>query len=296
MDDQQEILMQCDKCDRIFKHKGHYTRHIENKLNPCDFKCVGCNTKFPNRKSFYRHKNLCEDYQGISKIINNNNVVGSVDNSTNIGSQQNNQNIVLLNPFNADHYCMTKENIIGPARNVVVGFLLKEKYAAAYEFLFKSVHGNETLPQHHNIYLPHIDKNYIAVFKGKDFKLEDVNVEIPALFERLKYEMKWLVKTCSYLTKDEKSQLQWDVEANSMCIDEKTDLNIRRMLRNNKTVVMDTLKNNIVKPNVEMINKLLLYSTEKYQKLDYIPRKHKIDSWLDIGYGEINKDHIVRLP
>ena len=108
--------------------------------------------------------------------------------------------------------------------------------------------------------------------------------------------MKWMVKTCEHLTEEEKDQLQWDIQANWMIVNDKEDENMKRILHNNKNIVMDTMNNNIVNPNVEMISRLIELKQDKYQKSKYVPRKKDIEMWIDVGDVVPDKDHVVRLP
>ena len=201
-----------------------------------------------------------------------------------------------MQPFDADHYFMKKEAMVGPYKNYVVDLLKGEKYADAYEQVFKVIHGNPKLPEHQNIYVQNLDGEDVVIFRGKDFKMERLPKFMPRLFGRLKYEMRWMVKTCDELTDAEKDQLQWDIQANWMVINEESDKNMKRILFNNKNVVLNTMKNNTVKPDVEMISKLIELKSDEQQKSKYVPRKKLIEHWLDIGDEIPDKNHLVCLP
>ena len=301
----------CPKCNKHMS-KTRYISHVNNILNPCDLRCVGCGKYHNNRQSFYRHKKKCDLYQqkldeinnktlstSESVINNTNNIDGSTTtNNVDCSSKtfNNNQNIIMLEPFDIDHYYMKKNVVIGPKRNHIVELLKDERYADAYEVLFKQIHSNHKLPQHQNIYLPSIESPNLAVFRGIDFILEKSEISLPRLFGRLKFEMKWLVKTCDHLSETEKDQLLWDIQANWMCVDETGDVDIRRALSNNRNVVMKTLQNNIVKSDVDMINNWTAMKNSEYQGEFGIPSPQLIDKWLDDNYVSLEKDHIVQLP
>ena len=49
--------------------------------------------------------------------------------------------------------------------------------------------------------------------------------------------------------------LFFDIKSIWYCINAKTDDNMKRILRNNKSIVENTMNNNMVKPNNELIEK-----------------------------------------
>lgn len=294
----------CIICKRGFDREWKLRRHLVKKL-PCDLRCKMCGYISNNERSFYNHRKKCQEeheQKSSSQLTNNtNNIDGSttnnnVDCSSNKSFNNNNQNIVMLQPFDVDHYYMKKGGSIGQKRDHVVGLLKDERYADAYEVLFKQIHGNHETPQHHNIYLANIEDPHLAIFRGLDFVLEKTEISLPRLLSRLKFEMGWLVKTCDYLNDKEKDQLLWDIQANWMCINETNDPNIRRLLRNNKNVVMKTMKNNIVKSDVEMIKKWVGMKDSEFQGQPGIPTPQIIESWIDENYEEADENHIVQLP
>ena len=270
----------CEKCSKQFKRKDHYEKHILNVLNPCDYICIGCNKKCKSRKSFFNHKKKCIKYISASKALEygtekiTNNITNAPINVSTQNTQNNTNNqVVLMSPFHLDHHNMEPTVMLSPVRDEIIGLLHKCEYAKAYEKLFNHIHGNEKYPQYHNIYLPNIDGEHLAVFKGRNFVFEEVPEKMPILYRVLKAEMKWMVRTCKYLDPQVKDQMLWDVQANWMQINEYKDMNMRRILRNNKNIVTNTFEKYTVKPDSDMIIK----------QLGFVPK-------------DMNRNHIVKLP
>ena len=165
----------CVKCAKVFKSEKALKKHLDNVLNPCDFVCRGCNYKAGSKGGFYRHKKECKKHQEMIKVINN-----VTTNNNNINAPQNtvnnmnniNQNVVLLQPFEVERQYMHKTEVISPVRGIVIELLRQQRFAEAYEAIFNQIHGNEKYPEYHNIYLPDINRDEVAVFKGRNFKLD----------------------------------------------------------------------------------------------------------------------------
>ena len=262
----EETIFKCEKCEKEFKYEKKYINH-KNKEIPCDFVCRKCGKEF-SRRSYFRHIKTCNKNPDNKRQItnnditnnnnNNNNIVSPITNSNNTNTVQNNNNVVMLTPFGLEHnYTMRKtgnlEQIIGPARDLILDLLKKKKYQKAYQVLFEQIHGNSLLPQYHNIYMPRLDSDDICVFKGKRFKFDIIEILMPDMYRYLKVEMRWLVHTALGLDPKEKDQLLWDIQANWMTINEKKDENMKRILRNNKQVVENTLNSKKVWPDVDAI-------------------------------------------
>lgn len=268
----------CEKCNKKFKSEKILKRHLDNVLNPCDFVCRGCNYKAGSKGGFYRHKKECKKHQDMVKVVNN---VTSNNNNINASQNQNvtnnnnnvNQNIVLLQPFGVEREYMQKTEVISPVRDVVIGLIKQQRFAEAYEAIFNQIHGNEKYPEYHNIYLPDIERDDIAVFKGRNFKLDSYKRKVPGLYRFLQHEMKRLVWKSDDLDSTEKDQLMHDIQCNWRSINEYNDPDMKRTLYNNRNVVFDTMDKYTVKPHSDMI----------ISELRFRPK-------------DLNRDHIVKLP
>ena len=296
------FIHSCETCGKTFKHYKRYQTHI--KTVECDLICEVCNYEAKSRSTLYRHKKRCKEEQA-GQVTNNNNI-NNIDSSANANvgtvnnnNVNNNNNVVLLQPFDVDHYYMKKTDMLGPAQKTVVDFLLNEQYYEAYECLFEHIHGNLKYPEHHNIYLPHLDKNQIAVFKGKNFKYVAADKQLPRLFSRLRFEMGWLVKDYDELDEKQTDQLLWDIHAHWMNVNEQNDPFMKQVLRNNKNVVMDTIENKIVRPDKAMITKVLELTKDEYhipERKEGVPPKKLLNKWIDPGLEDLDENHIVKLP
>jgi hypothetical protein len=274
----------CEKCNKSFKSEKSLDRHKENVLNPCDFICRGCGYEAGSKGGFYRHKKECQKHQDLQQVVNNvstNNIDASNHNTQNINNNLNNnlnQNIVLLQPFEVERQYMSKKAYISPVRGTLLDLVKQGKMDEAYELLFNHIHGNELHPEYHNIYLPDINRNEVAVFRGKNFKLEDWDKRIPGLFEFLRHEMKrlvWSYDDVNTFTHDEKDELHWQIDKHWREVNEKDDPYMKRTLYNNRNVVFETFEKYIVKPHSDMIRTEFLYAGQ------YPPK--------------LNKNHLVRL-
>ena len=139
-------------------------------------------------------------------------------------------------------------------------------------------------------------KDEIIIFKGLNFVLENPKRSLPRLFRRLKFEISWLVKTCDHLSRQEKHQLLWDISANWMCINEETDSEMKRALRNNKNVVMRTMRENIVRPDTEMIQKWVDFKKDKRLGNPGFLTMEMINSYVDDNCLPLDQEHQVKLP
>jgi len=46
----------CDHCDKVFKYKSHYLRHLSTHNNEHEHKCPTCSTEFKRLDSLNRHR------------------------------------------------------------------------------------------------------------------------------------------------------------------------------------------------------------------------------------------------
>lgn len=253
------MSFECSICHKTFKSKKYLHNHIYKNAVPCDFKCNNCGIKLGSKTTFLRHKKKCtEDLS--AKVVNNvttNNVNANRNKNTNnntINTNNNiNQNVLLLQPFEVERQYMHKKVVISPIKDVVIGLLREQKYAQAYEALFNQIHGNEKYPEYHNIYLPDINRDEVAIFKGRNFKLDAYENRGPGLFDFLKCEMKKLVNSCAYMDKTEKDQIIHDIWCNWQSVNDQDNPNMKRTLYNNRNVVFGTFNKFTVKPHTNMI-------------------------------------------
>ena len=274
----------CDKCNKKFQSEKTYQKHVDNVLNPCDFICRGCGFNANSKGGFYRHKKECQKHQNLQQTINNvsannNNVDASnTNNQTNNLTNNLNQNIVLLQPHGVEKQYMSKKGYIGPLRGTILELVKNGKIDEAYEAMFNHIHGNEDHPEYQNIYLPDINRDEVAVFRGKNFRLEDWDERVPGLFRFLQHEMRrlvWSYEDINTFTHNEKDDLDWKILRHWQQINEHNDPYMKRTLYNNRNVVMDTFENNIVRPHTDMIRTQFMYAGQ------YPP--------------DLNKNHNVRL-
>jgi len=271
------VDFKCEKCNKSFKVEKKYQVHVSNKLNPCDYVCVGCNYQVGSRASWDRHKKECEKYKIVSDEITkresaeyNTYTVNSTDGSYNTTNNTNNQinnnlhnhnnnNLIMLNPFGYDHIYMDKdkktrlENCIGSIRGTVIGLVKDGKYEDAYEKMFQQIHGNTLKPEFHNIYMDDNETDKVYFFNEARFNCKDVPEVVPGLTTAIHLEINWLINSSIELDPNEKDKLTESVDDYFDSLDCLQDPRIRRLLFNNRDLVKHTIKNNHVILNNEIV-------------------------------------------
>ena len=281
--------LKCHKCQKIFKNEKKYQKHVTNVINPCDLKCVACGHVCTSKSGFTRHKKTCKWHEKLEQTINNVSAgINNVDahNQTNNNNQTNNtnnnnlnQSIVLLQPHGVDKGYMKKTEVMFPVRDIVLNLVKLGKIDEAYETIFNQVHGNEKYPELQNIYLPTMDRDEVAVFIGKNFKLDEWDKRVLPLFDFLRTEMRrfvWGYKDINTLTASEKDKLDYSIKKHWRNVNEHNDINMKRTLFNNKPVVFNTFDKNVVKPHTDMLR-------SEYIHNGMMPPK------------DMNREHLVRL-
>ena len=242
----------CDICKQEFKSKRFLDKHKGNKI-PCNFKCTICDTTLSSRRNYTRHMETEHSNKNQPQITN-------INNTQNNQNNQNNQlvdvknNVVMLHPLGLTHHYMNRHEVISPVKNMLVKMVRAKKFALAYETLFKQIHGNPDIPEHHNVYAKDINKDQICVFNGAYFEVHFKDMIIPDMYRILKEEMKWAVNETD-LDAEEKDQLMWDIQKNWMHTDVDKDTNMHRIIVNNRPVVEDTFNTKTVYRNLEYIAK-----------------------------------------
>lgn len=261
MSDSDEIdgKWNCSNCDQVFTSKKRYEQHIKNTI-PCDLKCDKCNMKMHSRGAYYKHFKKCkgksEDINSMINAINNtNNSNNGSNNNTN--ALTNNANMVFLNPYGLEHRMMFREEkfreeLLGGAKEKVLGIVRAGNFLLAYQTLFNHIHGNSERPEFHNVYLSDREKDEVCSFTGKQFAITPAEEETPGLYRYLMIELKWMVGT-SDIPFSEKDQLLHNIQCHWRSVNETTDKDIRTMLFNNKPVVENTMTKNHVKPNTALL-------------------------------------------
>lgn len=249
----------CNKCKKQFTSEKRYKTHIK-KVVPCDYKCKFCDKKF-TKGSYHRHIKKC----GPANNIINPQLINNVSGDTNINASntQNNNitnlnNMVMMMPFGLTHNTELKsssgkESVMGIARYMILDLVKRGKFEKAYELLFKKIHGDNRLPEYHNIYMDPAYNDSICVFEGKKFEMLDREEMGEDLYMSLSVEMMWLVKTAFDIDWEERCHLEATIIEDFQRINPKIDITLEKMLKNNKSVVEETLTTKQVWPNLHAI-------------------------------------------
>lgn len=273
----------CYKCNTIFASFKNLSNHLQKK-DPCDFKCKYCGLKSHSRRSYYRHKSKCEinkkdnvededsqDHKDKTSTLNTVNAPVS-DSSVNIGRDVNNNhnNTLMMTPCGLEHVYMKHEEEIGELRGDIRYFIQHYDFPRAYDRIYTHVHSNPQKPQNHNHFLHKMfNEDMVYALKGGRFKYVKADEFSKDMYEYLRFEMDWLTKTDITLTPEERDQMRWDIKANWMIINANDDPNLKRLMRNNKDIVLNTFKKyERIYPDKELAAKLKKIKPESITNFD----------------------------
>lgn len=169
----------CDRCKKIFDHKGNYMTHNKRKY-PCKAleEIIVEDTKYELlmkkidelekknntlEKEVDKLKDRC-----VPKIINNTNT--NTDNSKTLN--------VIITPSAFGKEDLNFLDDIQSKRILSKGF-------QSLPTLIKALHFNEDKPEYHNVYMPNWrDKNNVLVFDGKTWNLQNKNMILEDLRDK----------------------------------------------------------------------------------------------------------------
>jgi len=139
------VLYTCDKCDKEFKNKGDYTRHINKK-----FPCGNGKKVNDNEELSEIVKKLTADMENMKKELT---------------EMKNKEKIVINNNININIVAFGKEDLT---------FFTEEQKKLLLKRGFKSVetyvelvHFNKNKPEYQNIYIRNIKNGNVVVYDGK---------------------------------------------------------------------------------------------------------------------------------
>ena len=173
------VTYTCDKCSKIFKHKGSYTKHVNRKflctLNDQNMMCSNCNKEFNSKTTLWRHRNKCKTNKELhtNNILNDNRSL--VDNSTTNNTLNQNMNVdgdVKLVKFGNENLSYISDDIF----KSILGRGFK-----SVEELVDHSHFHPDHPENYNIYIANIKNDYVVIYDGKKWninKKEDVFEDI----------------------------------------------------------------------------------------------------------------------
>ena len=178
----------CKDCDRIFRRKDYYIKHINRKIkctNNYKTKCIYCNKFFKTKGNVTRHMiSSCKEYNNIKKEKNklleeinklnkiknkintiiNNNITNNNKNILNTNSNNITNNITNNNNITINLYPYGKEDMNRIDKRYIEKAINKIFYSPLE--LVKQVHFNDKYPEYHNIFIPNIKGNYIKIHRG----------------------------------------------------------------------------------------------------------------------------------
>ena len=176
---------QCKYCEKCYSKKCHLTRHLknckeklkdeENKLNLLNL--VDLLNKQLEQKDFMtkqmieqleeQREQIKEQNQQIKELIKKSGI--------NIGTQNNNiqNNIQILAYGNSDISHLTDKDY--------VKCLKHSNFCIPH--LIKQIHFNPSKPENHNIYISNLKNNYVMIYNGSKWMLNDRDESIQNLID-----------------------------------------------------------------------------------------------------------------
>jgi len=162
----------CEKCEKIFKTKSSYTRHV-NRKNSCikqidklyfgDGFCTNCDKIFNSYDSLYKHikRKSCMKFSTdiVNKTINNQ----YIDKQLNVGKMNVDGDVKVVKFGNED---------ISYISDDIYQSILGKGYKSVEEFV-DHTHFNPDHPENHNIYIADIKNNYVLLYDGLQWNIKD---------------------------------------------------------------------------------------------------------------------------
>ena len=165
------VEYKCDKCNKLWKHKSDFTKHI-NRKTPCVKELYKINKYDLLIKKIEELENTVKSIGNtknntITKIEELENTVKSIGNTknntiTNINNINNTNNTLT---FIFAPHAFGKEDL-SFIDNISSKKILNKGFKSIQEFV-KIIHFNKNKPEYHNVYMPNWrDKSKILVFDG----------------------------------------------------------------------------------------------------------------------------------
>ena len=167
----------CDKCLKIFIKKSTYDNHIKRKT-PCnkennEFICKNCNKQFTTNGNLTRHikNNNCAISllnDKMDKILEKKNTI----NTTNI---TNNIQIVAYNVLNNSEFLQKSDYVK----------ILNRCFYCIQAYI-EHVYCNPKTPERNNIYISNLVNEYIQIYDGEKWTIENKTTIINELMTEVK--------------------------------------------------------------------------------------------------------------
>ena len=180
------ISYNCEKCLKLFAKKSSFISHQKRKT-PCNilcnkFLCTLCNKKFSTQSNLTKHIKLnCksiinkirksritkdEIYTKRLELLISEIKTSNCKNINNITNNNNNiTNNIQINAFNIDK---NSKSLQISDYTKIFG-----RYLKCIQSYIEHVHCNPDKPENNNIYISNIVNDYIQIYDGQNWKMED---------------------------------------------------------------------------------------------------------------------------
>jgi uncharacterized C2H2 Zn-finger protein len=231
-----EDLFKCELCDKEFKRKDNYNRHYKEVHNDNLFNCQYCSKGYKTKYTKERHEiNFCKLKPiGESTIINNHGFL-------NQGTVNNDNRVININL-----YGFTKEDFTKLPQNFINKIL--NRGVNSVENLVKYTNCNEKTPQFHNLLITNKKENFIHVFNGDKWEIANkkdtinnlIGNRIDYLIDKY-YELKDNNETTPTMDRKIKLLIQ-AYEHNNEFLIKRVKEQLEILLYNSKDIIKNTKK------------------------------------------------------
>ena len=212
----------CDKCNKQLKSKQNLEYHILHCRGvSSSLECSKCNKIFNNRTTRYIHEKKCTKAQELITYDDKNaKITNNTNNITNIGTQNNNINIVVNN-FGCEKFDYFMEN---PDFIKFMNNCIENKVDGICNLIAKK-HFDPDHPENHNIRKMNKKDNFLEIYKDdnwntKNYKdgLDYITIPLEMTFsifmeKMIKDNHNIQTNVIQHFMKEVGSILTWDLSA-----------------------------------------------------------------------------------
>ena len=211
----------CEKCNKIFSQKGHYERHINRKYScikektnltdysnnginipKMEYNCVYCNKNYSTKYNLNKHLKCCKEKKNVDNkdklynllILNTQNKIEKENlflkqQINNLQKELNKKTTNIINSNNNNTNCNNTINILAYNKTDMSHLsdkdfeIIMKKCYKSVPTLIEKTHFSLNKLENKNIYINNINKKYVMIYNGKQWKLHNQNQTLDYLYE-----------------------------------------------------------------------------------------------------------------